>query len=62
MGTITAEDQCERQIRGNQKKGDGGSEESEAIGAFAVEGPMVVGSLQARGNRVQCAKPTSMVL
>ena len=44
------------------KRFDGGSEDFEATRVFAAGGPMLVGGLNAGGNRVWCAKPPWMVL
>ena len=41
---------------------DGGSKEHKAKGAFAAEGPVLVGDLRVGGNCVQCTEPAWMVL
>ena len=43
-------------------RADGGSEEYEAIGAFATDELVHVGGLQVGENYVQCTKPTWIVL
>ena len=49
-------------IEESRRRVDGGSEEYEAKGVFAAEGPMLVGGLHVGGNRVWHTEPVWMVL
>ena len=59
---VKAKEQRWHRNIGTRRRFDGASEEYEAIGEFAAEGPVLVGGLRVGDNHVWRAEPTWMVL